>query len=146
MGCRMPFSTDTAWPQGLHTIFDICHQQHEPLENCYFGPYCKLLNYCFSDSFQYFVTPQSPPSDLTLCETVDFLIFFVIFDANHNPELIADLKDNGWAHKADFIIMWMTRFVVGMTQCLVTVLLFMGLELAQHVPLHLLQICCHRDH
>ena len=46
MGRRMPFSTDTAWPQSLHTIFDICRQQREPsLENRYYGPYDKLLNY-----------------------------------------------------------------------------------------------------
>jgi hypothetical protein len=55
----MPFSTDTAcsWPPGLRTIFDICRQQREPLENRYYGPYDKLLNYCFGDSFQYFVAP-----------------------------------------------------------------------------------------
>jgi hypothetical protein len=101
MGCRMPFSTDTAWPQGLRTIFDICCQQCEPLENCYYGPYDKLLNYCFSDSFQYFVAPQRPPSDLTLHDTVDFIIFLVVFDANRHPVLIAEIKDDAWAHKSD---------------------------------------------
>ena len=97
----MPFSTDTAWPQGLHTIFDICHQQCKPLENPYYGPYDKLLNYCFSDSFQYFVVLQSPPSDLTPRETVDFVVFLIIFDVNRNPVLIAKIKVDGWADKAD---------------------------------------------
>jgi len=96
----MPFSTDTAWPQGLHTIFEICRQR-EPLENRYYGPYNKLLNYCFGDSFQYFVAPQSPPNDLLLHETVDFVVFLVVFDANRRPVLIAEIKDDGWAHRAD---------------------------------------------
>ncbi len=106
MGRRMPFSTDTAWPQGLRTIFDICRQQREPLENRYYGPYDKLLNYCFGDSFQYFVAPQRPPSgsNLTLRDTVDFVtvVFLVVFDANdRRPVLIAEIKDDAWAHKAD---------------------------------------------
>ena len=101
MGRRMPFSTDTAWPQGLRKIFDICRQQREPLENRYYGPYDKLLNYCFGDSFQYFVAPQRPPSDLTLRDTVDFVVFLVVFDANRRPVLIAEIKDDAWAHKSD---------------------------------------------
>ena len=95
----MPFSTDTAWPQGLRSIFDICRQQREPLGNRYFGPYDKLLNYCFGDCFEYFVAPQSPPSDLTLRDTVGF--FLVVFDANRHPVLIAEIKDDSWVHKAD---------------------------------------------
>ena len=98
----MSFSTDTAWPQGLRTIFDICRQQREPLENRYYGPYDKLLNYCFGDSFQYFVAPQSPPSDLTLRDTVDFVVFLVVFNANRRPVLFAEIKDDGWAHRAGF--------------------------------------------
>ena len=51
----------------------------------YYGPYEKLLNYyCFGDSFQYFVAPQSPPIDLTLRDTVDFAVFLVVFDANRH--------------------------------------------------------------
>src|SRR5258708_7632743 len=106
MGRRMPSSTDPAWLQGLRTIFDICRQQREPLENRYYGPYDKLLNYCFGDSFQYFVAPQRPPSgsNLTLRDTVDFVtvVFLVVFDANdRRPVLIAEIKDDAWAHKAD---------------------------------------------
>ncbi|KAN0118110.1 hypothetical protein V8E52_005371 [Russula decolorans] len=67
----------------------------------YYGPYDKLLNYCFGDSFQYFVAPQSPPSDLGLRDTVVFVVFLVVFDANRHPVLIAEVKDDAWAHKAD---------------------------------------------
>jgi len=103
MGRRMPFSTDTAWPQGLRAIFDICRQQRKTLENRYCGPYDKLLNYCFGNSFQYFVARHCPPSygDPTLLDIVDFEVFLVVFDANHRPVLFAEIKDDGWAHKAD---------------------------------------------
>jgi hypothetical protein len=110
-------SPPTPWPQGLRTIFDICRQQREPLEYRYYGPYDKLLNYCFGDSFRYFVAPQSPPSDLTLRDTVNFVL--VVFDAHRRPVLITEIKDDAWAH---IVIVRMTRFAVDMTQCLVTVL------------------------
>ncbi len=113
MGHRMPFSTDTAWPQGLCTIFDICCQQCEPFENRYYGPYNKLLNYCFSNSFQHFVAPYSPPSALTSCDTIDFEVFLVVFDANRHPVLIAEIKDDGWADKADLCLQvddWICRW------------------------------------
>ncbi len=100
MGCRMSFSTNTAWPQGLCTIFDICCQQCKPFENRYYRPYDKLLNYCFGESFQYFVAPQNPSSDLTLRDTVNFVVFLVVFDANHRPVLFAEINNDGWAHNA----------------------------------------------
>ena len=101
MGHRMPFSTDTTWPQGLRTIFDICRQQREPAENRYYGPYDKLLNYCFGEeSFQFFIVPQNPPSDHVLRETDDFVAFLIVFDADRRPVLFAEIKDDGWAHKA----------------------------------------------
>jgi hypothetical protein len=97
----MSFSTDTAWPQGLRTIFDNCRQQHaEPFENQYYGPYIKLLSYCFGESFQFFVAPQNPLSDLAPRDTVDFGVFLVVFDANHRPVLFAEINYDGWAHHA----------------------------------------------
>ena len=101
---RMSFSTDTAWPQGFRTTFDICREQGKPFENRYYGPYDKLLNYCFGESF-YLVAPQNPPSDHDDArrETVDFIVFLVVFDAkNHRPVLFAEIKDDGLAHQAGF--------------------------------------------
>jgi hypothetical protein len=98
---RMSFSTDTAWPQGLCTIFEIFRQRGKPFANRYYGPYDKLLNYCFGNSFQYFIELQSPPSDLNLPDTVDFERFMVVFNVNRCPVLIAEIKDDGWAHRAD---------------------------------------------
>lgn len=97
----MPFSSDTAWPQGLRTIFDICRKERGPVEYRYFGPYDRLLNYCFgdSDSFQFFVSAQSP-RDLNLGDTVDFAVFLVVFDANRRPVLFAEIED-GRADKPD---------------------------------------------
>src|SRR6266545_5133675 len=45
----MPFSTDNSWPAGLLNIFEICRKVNSPLENRYYGPYDKLINYCFGD-------------------------------------------------------------------------------------------------
>ncbi|KAF8799606.1 hypothetical protein BYT27DRAFT_7201276 [Phlegmacium glaucopus] len=51
----MPISTDTAWPAGLLTIFEICRQEPS-YENRFYGPYNKLLTYCFGpNSYTYFV-------------------------------------------------------------------------------------------
>ncbi|KAK0449326.1 hypothetical protein EV421DRAFT_1410337 [Armillaria borealis] len=93
----MPFSTDTNWPQGLCKIFSICRQQNQPFEYRYYGPYDKLLNYCFeTDSFQFFVAPQYPPSELSARD------FIVVFNEQRQPVLIAEIKDDGWAGKPDF--------------------------------------------
>ena len=97
----MPFSTDTNWPQGLRTIFDIdIRSEHisEPFENCYYGPYIKLLNYCFGDSFQYFVAPQIPLSDTSFSELDSGFAFLVVFDANRCPVLFAEIRDDFWTH------------------------------------------------
>lgn len=101
----MSFSTATAWPRGLCTIFDICRRQGKPFENRYYGPYTKLLHYCFGPTFQYFIELQRPRSDLNLHDTVNFERFMqgfmVVFDTNCRPVLFANIKDDGWAHKAD---------------------------------------------
>jgi len=61
----MPFSTDNSWPAGLLKIFEICREVNRPLENRYYGPYDKLINYCFGDSFTFFVAPQHPLDNAT---------------------------------------------------------------------------------
>ncbi|KAM6491925.1 hypothetical protein JOM56_012563 [Amanita muscaria] len=99
----MTFLTDATWPAGLHTIFDICRQEFPPLErveNRYYGPYTKLLTYCFPDSFDFFVAPQAPPSEFPFCDTVDSIVYLVVFDARRRPVLMAEIKDDGWANEA----------------------------------------------
>jgi hypothetical protein len=96
----MPFSTDDSWPAGLLTIFEICRNKDKPLEYRYYGPYDKLLNYCFGDSFTFFVAPQNPPGDESIKDTLDFIVFLVVFDADRNPVFMAEIKDDSWAGKA----------------------------------------------
>ena len=98
----MPFPTDATWPAGLLTIFEICRRQLQPLENRYYGPYNKLLTYCFGpDSFEYFVAPQNPSSASSPRDTIDFVVFLVVFDAHRRPVLIAEIKDDSWVDRAD---------------------------------------------
>lgn len=98
----MPFSTDATWPAGLLKIFEICRNELQPLENRYYGPYNKLLTYCFGpDSFDFFVAPQSPPSEFSPRDTVDFVVFLVVYDARRRPVLFAEIKDDAWASRAD---------------------------------------------
>jgi hypothetical protein len=92
----MPFSTDNSWPAGLLNIFEICRKVNSPLENRYYGPYDKLINYCFGDSFTFFVAPQHPPDNATK-ESIDFIVFLVVFDTLRRPVLIAEVKDDSWA-------------------------------------------------
>lgn len=68
-------------PPGLLQIFEICRQ-----------PYNKLLTYCFGpDLFEFFIAPQSPPSEFSLRDT---LVFLIVFDAHRRPMLIAEIKDD----------------------------------------------------
>ena len=59
----MPFQTDDTWPAGLLTIFNHARAKRTSSENRYYGPYDKLLNYCFGDSFTFYLAPQNPPRD-----------------------------------------------------------------------------------
>ncbi|KAK0185048.1 hypothetical protein F5146DRAFT_937904, partial [Armillaria mellea] len=69
----------------------------------YYGPYDKLLNYCFeTDSFQFFVAPQHPPSELNARDAINFIVFIVVFNEQRQPVLIAEIKDDGWVGKPDF--------------------------------------------
>lgn len=96
----MPFSADDAWPAGLHIIFDHARTKHATFENRYYGPYDKLLNYCFGESFTYYVAPQSPPRDDSR-DAVDFIVFLVVYDTNDKPILLVEVKDDSWAKKAE---------------------------------------------
>lgn len=71
----MPFSTDNSWPALLLRIFEIYRDENKPLENRYHGPYNRLLNYCFGDSFNFFVSPQDPPGDGVTRDALDFIAF-----------------------------------------------------------------------
>ena len=110
----------------------------------------KLLNYCFGDSFQYFVAPQRPPSDLTLRDTVVFVVFLVVFDTKRHPALIAEIRDGAWAHKADLRYsaddQIRRRYDVILGDFPLPLFLVCGLELARHVPSRLLWNRRHRDH
>ncbi|KAK2467505.1 hypothetical protein APHAL10511_000360 [Amanita phalloides] len=98
----MPLSTDTTWPACLLKIFEICRNKLQPLESRYYGPYTKLLTYCFGpDSFDFFVAPQSLPSEVSLHDAIDFVVFLIVFDADCRPMFIAEIKDDAWATKAD---------------------------------------------
>ncbi|KAJ7827030.1 hypothetical protein B0H14DRAFT_1241988 [Mycena olivaceomarginata] len=88
----MPFDTDTAWPAPLKTIFEVSRATHGTLENRYYGPYDKLLNYCF-DGFDYIVAPQAPPRDYTT-ETVDFVVYLVVMDQRRQPVFLIEVKDD----------------------------------------------------
>ncbi|KAF8811370.1 hypothetical protein BYT27DRAFT_6464062 [Phlegmacium glaucopus] len=97
----MPFPNDVTWPAGLLTIFEICRGEHQLLENRYYGPYTKLLTYCFGpDSFEYFVAPQNPLSASNPRDTIDFVVFLVVFDTHRRPVLIAEIKDDSWVDRA----------------------------------------------
>ncbi|KAJ7437890.1 hypothetical protein B0H11DRAFT_1753226, partial [Mycena galericulata] len=54
----------------------------------YCGPYDKLLNYCFGEGFDFFVTPQAPPAD----DPVDLIIYLLVLDKNGLPVLLIQVK------------------------------------------------------
>ena len=96
----MLFLTDNTWPAGLLTIFEQCHTKHETFENYYYRSYDKLLNYCFRSNFIFYVVPQSPPNDDSH-NTINFIVFLVVFNSKKKPVLLIVVKDNSWAHKAE---------------------------------------------
>ena len=98
----MSFTTDVAWPAGLLKIFNICRHEPHPLESRYYGPYNKLLAYCFDPySYEFFIAPEKPPGKLSSHEAVDFIVFLIVFDIQRRPVLIAEIKDDGWATKSE---------------------------------------------
>lgn len=96
----MPFLSADGWPAGLLTIFDHARAKRTSFESRYYGPYDKLLNYCFGDDFTFYVAPQNPPRDDGR-DAVDFIVFFVVFDSNDKPVMVVEVKDDGWAEKAE---------------------------------------------
>ncbi|KAJ6490658.1 hypothetical protein C8R47DRAFT_1014108 [Mycena vitilis] len=88
----MPFDTDTTWPAPLRTIFEVSRATLGTSEHRYYGPYDKLLNYCF-DEFAYFVAPQAPPRD-DATGTVDFGVLLVVMDQRRRPVLLIEVKDD----------------------------------------------------
>jgi len=100
MVSAMPFQSDHGWPAGLLTIFNHARAKRTSFENRYYGPYDKLLNYCFGESFTFYVAPQNPPRDDSR-DTVDFVVFLVVFDNNDRPVMIVEVKDDSWAEKSE---------------------------------------------
>ncbi|KAK6981425.1 hypothetical protein R3P38DRAFT_3114171 [Favolaschia claudopus] len=88
----MPFDTDADWPAPLKTIFEVSRATLGTLEHRYYGPYDKLLNYCFN-GFDYFVAPQAPPRNDTT-ETVDFVVYLVVMDKRRQPVFLIEVKDD----------------------------------------------------
>jgi hypothetical protein len=95
----MPFQQDSVWPAGLLTIFDHARAKNTMFENRYYGPYDKLLNYCFGDSFSFYVAPLNLTRDDGR-DSIDFVIFLV-FNSNDKPVLLVEVKDDSWAQKAE---------------------------------------------
>jgi len=95
----MPFLEDSTWPAGLLANFERASTKRAPFENSHYGPYDKLLNYCFGESFTFYVAPQCPPRDDSR-DALDFIIYLVVFDAEDRPVLLAEIKDGSWAKKA----------------------------------------------
>lgn len=98
MMAAMPFQSDDTWPAGLITIFNHARAKRTTFEHRYYGPYDKLLKYCFGESFTFYVAPQNPPRDDS-CDAID--VFLVVFDSNDRPVLIAEVKDDSWIDKAE---------------------------------------------
>lgn len=96
----MPFHTDGHWPAGLLTIFDHARAKQSTFENRYYGPYDKLLNYCFGGNFNFYVAPQNPTRDDSR-ETVDSTVLLVVFDVHNKPVMIIEVKDDLWAQNAE---------------------------------------------
>ncbi|KAJ7471977.1 hypothetical protein FB451DRAFT_312077 [Mycena latifolia] len=87
----MPFSTDTAWPLPLQTIFDVSRAIRGTLEDRYSGPYDKLLNYCF-DGFDNFLAPAPTRDDAT--EAVDFVVSLVVMNRHRQPVFLIQIQND----------------------------------------------------
>ena len=93
----MSFQSGDTWPIGLLTNFSHARAKRTSFENRYYGPYDKLLNYCFGESFTFYIAPQNPLRD----DSRDSVIFLVVFDGKDRPVLLVEVKDDSWAEKAE---------------------------------------------
>ncbi|KIK04009.1 hypothetical protein K443DRAFT_94062, partial [Laccaria amethystina LaAM-08-1] len=85
---------------GLLTVFEHGRAKHSMFQNRYYGPYDKLLNYCFGSGFTFYVARQSPPASDSH-NTVNFVVFLVVFNSDDKPVLIVGVKNDSWAQKAE---------------------------------------------
>jgi hypothetical protein len=81
------------WPP--HHFQPRTRQAHI-VRNRYYGPYDKFLNYCFGESFTFYIAPQNPLRD----DSRDSVVFLVVFDSKDRPVLLVEVKDDSWAEKA----------------------------------------------
>ncbi|KAM5531083.1 hypothetical protein V8D89_015248 [Ganoderma adspersum] len=95
----MTFKNDTAWPDGLLAIFTHGRASKATLERRYYGPYDKLLNYCISESFKFYVAPQKPSEDKG--RDIFDSISIVVYDRTDKPVLLVEVRDESWALKAE---------------------------------------------
>ncbi|KAF9477781.1 hypothetical protein BDN70DRAFT_880799 [Pholiota conissans] len=98
----MPFSTDTSWPPGLLKMFEAC--RNKPEDYCFYGPYDKLLNYCFGDNFNFYVLPQNSLENDRMMDfgLNNFAAFLFVVDRERRPVLIAEIKDPKWETSANY--------------------------------------------
>jgi len=98
----MPFSTDTNWPQGLVTIFNVSRARNASFESRYYGPYDRLFNYTVIEGgFNLFLALQTAPDETSPRDAVDFVDFMVVLNQQLKPVLIAEIKDDAWANEPD---------------------------------------------
>ena len=48
-----------------------------------------------------FVAPQASPTEFFPCDTVDFVIYLIIFGARRRPVLVAETKE--WDNRAHYV-------------------------------------------
>ena len=83
-------------------IFSLRSKQTTLFEERYYGPYDKLFNYCFdSDNFKYSVSSRQIPDEPSDSGIVDFVTVMIVNSEKSLPVLIAEIKDECWADRAE---------------------------------------------
>ena len=92
----MSFTSDTEWPWKMKLVFEILKQTpiNTAQESRYYPGYNKLLAHCFRDSLDYTVSPQPPP--IASRESVDSMLWLLVFDGDLKPVLLVEVKDDSW--------------------------------------------------
>ncbi|KAG9045905.1 hypothetical protein FS837_005424 [Tulasnella sp. UAMH 9824] len=70
-------------------------------EDHYYGPSDKLLNYCFGNDFNFYVARQVRQANDKQDSTDSLIPLFVVFNRNDKPVLLLEIRDDGWAEKAE---------------------------------------------